>query len=88
MGGGDNLKRHTNKAPFFHGEMKNIDEIKFQQARGPVSILPEELVTLPIATLRKMHLSIVEYIQASISMTHISVSVAPAPCHEVTYCTC
>lgn len=63
---GDNLKRDTNKAFFFHGEMNNIDEIKFQQTRSPVSILPEELVTLPMAMLRKMFLSIVEYIQASI----------------------
>lgn len=35
MRGEDNLKRDTNKAFFFHGEMNNIDEIKFQQTRSP-----------------------------------------------------
>lgn len=69
MGWGDNLKREANKAPFFHGEIESTDESKFQQpvgARGPISILPEELVTLPIDMLKTMLLSIDEYTQASI----------------------
>lgn len=69
MGWGDNLKRDTNKAPFFHEEIENLDESKFQQtiqARRPVSILPEEVVTLPIAMLRNMLLSIAGYTQTSI----------------------
>lgn len=69
MGWGDDLKRDTNKAPFFHGEIENTDENKFQQtiwAKGPLSILAEGLVTLPIAMLRNTLLSIAEYTQASI----------------------